>query len=368
MSQYGPGTLLTVDTTQGETLLTFSSECLLLTEVNRGDWFTIDDDTSPTFELQAPLTNITAHLTAAWSGNSESGASFVISRDFTSRKNYPIFRQGDKRVAKNLARLVSAIDDDMSTVGTVSADTTTNNVSNYDLVYYSAANNVVDEADATDLTKPAIAVVSRSGFVKQAGQATINIESGIAISRLDKLYLSTSAGKITNICPTGGANRKQLVGIAVEDGSVVGGTVGAVLLIDCGKFTSPNKLEAITTHDQSGESSVTVLTIGIPTVGSFINGMVKIGTKNKVNPVYALCRNYSIHIYKENSTTFQCQFDGLGTECQGSGGNAVDSISIDDTSSDDYVYIKAVPSDTTAGIEGYVSFNGSSNKADITIS
>ena len=107
------------------------------------------------------------------------------------------------------------------------ADTYTNSVDKGFLIYFSAGGRVAQKAIATAIATLAEAATiypasSSTIIVYAANSTTLNIETGITISRGDKLFLSaTEAGTVTNIAPC----ISQFVGFAEEDGSGAGGTV-----------------------------------------------------------------------------------------------------------------------------------------------
>lgn len=113
MSQYGPGTTHTCDVTNGSNIVEFSEYTEFgNSNVQAGDWFTLDDDVSGTYEIASvQISPPQLTLTAPWAGSTSTDEPFIITRDFTTNYGLPIFHQGDKRVGKNLARLVNLLDD-----------------------------------------------------------------------------------------------------------------------------------------------------------------------------------------------------------------------------------------------------------------
>ena len=88
-------------------------------------------------------------------------------------------------------------------------------------VYISAA-NTMSLADATDGTKPAVAFCrttdGTTAKIRQYGIAEDVITVGSAdISAGDRIYLSTTAGKVTKTPPSADGNVIQFLGWALTD-------------------------------------------------------------------------------------------------------------------------------------------------------
>lgn len=113
MSQYGPGTTHTCNVTNGSDVVEFSEYTEFGNDnVRVGDWFTLDDDDTGTYEIKTvQISPPQITLTTPWGGETLEDEPFIISRDFTTNYGLPIFHQGDKRVGKNLARLVNMLDE-----------------------------------------------------------------------------------------------------------------------------------------------------------------------------------------------------------------------------------------------------------------
>jgi hypothetical protein len=88
-------------------------------------------------------------------------------------------------------------------------------------VYISAA-NTLSLADATDTTKPAVAICrttdGTTATIRQFGVATDVLTVGsVDISAGDRIYLSTTAGKVTKTPPSAEGNVIQFLGWALTD-------------------------------------------------------------------------------------------------------------------------------------------------------
>lgn len=102
------------------------------------------------------------------------------------------------------------------------------------IVYLSGASEVAP-ADATDNTKPAIAICREvdgtTAYLQQVGEiSNVKTEAAANISRGDKLFLAKTAGTVTKTMPVGAGNIGQLMGIALSD--EVSNLVNVLLAID----------------------------------------------------------------------------------------------------------------------------------------
>ena len=87
---------------------------------------------------------------------------------------------------------------------------------------YISAENTLAPADATDATKPAVAICrttdGTTATIRQFGVATDVLTIGSAdISAGDRIYLSTTAGKVTKTPPSAEGNVIQFLGWALTD-------------------------------------------------------------------------------------------------------------------------------------------------------
>lgn len=103
-----------------------------------------------------------------------------------------------------------------------------------EVVYISAA-NTASKANATDNTKPGVAVVGEidgsNAWVISFGKAANVVTVGAAnISPGDPLFLSTTSGKVTKTPPTGAGNIVQFIGRALTAENT--SKVDALLCID----------------------------------------------------------------------------------------------------------------------------------------
>ena len=95
-------------------------------------------------------------------------------------------------------------------------------------IYFSAAGGVM-LADASDTSKEArgfcISTDGSNAQVRASGAiADVPIESGITITFGQTIWLSTTAGYVTNVMP-GGGNLEQELGVSTAAGTRAGGTV-----------------------------------------------------------------------------------------------------------------------------------------------
>lgn len=100
-------------------------------------------------------------------------------------------------------------------------------------VVYISGSGQVGLANAADNTKPAIAIcveVDTVAKIQQIGSISVKTVGDGDIAAGDKVFLSTTAGKITKTFATAAGNIIQLIGIAKEAES--GGMVEIVLGID----------------------------------------------------------------------------------------------------------------------------------------
>lgn len=227
MSQYGPGTTLTCDTTNGNAIISFSSSVLLLSNVTLTAWFTLNDDSSPVIEISSLDSNTQLTLVTNWTGSTSTGQYFVINQDFTTSKEYPIFHQGDRRVGKILGKFVNMLDDDMVRLE-LDDGLTLNNTSSgiwfpatinqtaifgsalyYDATGYSLAN----ASSSSTMPCVALAIEAGSGNKKIFKQGFIRNNSW-SWTPGGLLYMSTTNGTLTQTKPTGVGNQQQVVGYA----------------------------------------------------------------------------------------------------------------------------------------------------------
>lgn len=103
------------------------------------------------------------------------------------------------------------------------------------MVTYISGNNTVSPANATDNTKPGIAICRTTDGViakiKQFGVAidVLTIGAGDIVAG-SLLFLSTTAGKVTKTPPSGSGNIIQVIGRATK--AEIAGKVDALLQID----------------------------------------------------------------------------------------------------------------------------------------
>jgi len=87
---------------------------------------------------------------------------------------------------------------------------------------YISAENTLSPADATGGTKPTVAICrttdGTTATIRQSGVAKDVLTVGSAdISAGDRVYLSTTAGKVTKTPPSGSGNVIQFLGWALTD-------------------------------------------------------------------------------------------------------------------------------------------------------
>lgn len=115
MAQYKDGT---VSVTQNSNVVNLAGNTADATGVAVGDWFKVDIDGAPIYQVasRAPasgpsLTSIT--LSTDYAGPTQSGLACQIVKDFSPNRNYVLFAQGDSDAADWLTKLVTQIDQDM---------------------------------------------------------------------------------------------------------------------------------------------------------------------------------------------------------------------------------------------------------------
>ena len=101
-------------------------------------------------------------------------------------------------------------------------------------VYFSGV-NTVNLADADDNNKKTRAFClytdGSNALVQNYGIISdVPIQSGITVSQGNKIWLSSTAGHVTNVLPTSGL--EQSLGIATDHGTAAGGTLTLAVDID----------------------------------------------------------------------------------------------------------------------------------------
>jgi len=105
MAQYKTGTVSVVN---GSTSV-LGTDTLWSTEVRAGDLFTIVG-TGITYEVASVTDNTTLSLTGSYQGETSSGVSYVIARDFTPIDGIPYINKGDIETAAILKRAIMQLD------------------------------------------------------------------------------------------------------------------------------------------------------------------------------------------------------------------------------------------------------------------
>lgn len=239
MSQYGPGTTLTCDVTNGQLGVNFSASTTLLTEgIAANHWFSLDDTQSDIIKVSSVDSETSLTLENVWTGDTATGQFFVIVTDFTARMGYPIFNQGDKRAGKMLARLVNMLDTDMvrflidtdcsnpgsysGSYGDVTIDTPPDKIGK--ALYHNGTN--YQEANATtSSTMPCTALTLETG-VGATKVLFWGFLSGTVAAPWEwtpgaKLYVDTVSGDLKESPPNAGSGTQvQIVGIAIAPNKI----------------------------------------------------------------------------------------------------------------------------------------------------
>lgn len=105
--QYTDGT---VEVTNGSNVVT-GTGTQWATEIATGHLFTVVGD-GVTYQISAVNSNTELELSDNYFGTTESFALYVISRDFTPNKSYPLINRGDIETAALYNRLVEMLDDE----------------------------------------------------------------------------------------------------------------------------------------------------------------------------------------------------------------------------------------------------------------
>lgn len=145
------------------------------------------------------------------------------------------FKHIDNDNIKDGLNLVTDAQLDSLTLGVIWVTDGSSNLLRTGMPVYFSAPMTINLADADDQAKRArafciytdgvSALVSFIGLVN-----TVPIESGITITDGQKLWLSSTAGHVTNVIPASGL--EQSLGVAAGNGTEAGGTVTVAAHID----------------------------------------------------------------------------------------------------------------------------------------
>lgn len=106
MAQYKVGTVTVTNTDATVT----GSGTLWLAEIAAGDWFSLQGQGNPEYQVLSVTSNTALELTTTYAGTTESGKLYAISRDFTANYNIPILAEGDVDTHRVMARLATVVD------------------------------------------------------------------------------------------------------------------------------------------------------------------------------------------------------------------------------------------------------------------